>query len=114
MPSLTTHVLDTMKGGPAARLRIRLFAGQTQMIAEAETDEAGRAVLVPAGGVPLAAGGYDLVFSAGAYFAKAGAADGQPRFLDEVVIRFGMREDQAHYHVPLLISPFGYTTYRGQ
>lgn len=115
MPALTTHVLDTMKGGPAAGIRIRLLASEGgRSLAEAETDASGRAALAPPNGGPLAEGRYDLVFAVGAYFAGAGAADAQPRFLDEVVIRFGMQAGQAHYHVPLLISPFGYTTYRGQ
>lgn len=102
-----------MKGGPAAGIRIRLLASG-QSLAEAETDASGRAALAPPNGEPLAEGHYDLVFAVGAYFAAADVADGPPRFLDEVVIRFGMQAGQAHYHVPLLISPFGYTTYRGQ
>ncbi len=116
MTDLTTHVLDTAHGIPAAGVRIRLFAagGAERALAEAETDANGRAKIVPANGVAFDSGSYDLVFSIGAYFGSKGAAEPAPRFLDDVVIRFGLRAEAAHLHVPLLISPFGYTTYRGQ
>ena len=116
MTDLTTHVLDTAHGIPAAGVRIRLFAagGAERALAEAETDANGRAKIVPANNVTFDSGSYDLVFSIGAYFSSKGAAEPAPRFLDDVVIRFGLRAEVAHLHVTLLISPFGYTTYRGQ
>lgn len=123
MPHLTTHVLDTMRGEPAEGVAIRLFAAgdSARALAEATTDGAGRARMAPHGG--LASGYYDLVFAAGAYFTTRGVdtylaargADGDnPHFLDEVVIRFGFDARIGHCHLPLLLSPFGYTTYRGQ
>ncbi|MEL7462607.1 MAG: hydroxyisourate hydrolase [Pseudomonadota bacterium] len=112
---LTTHVLDTARGTPADGLRIALYrvAGQGRVkIAEAVTNADGRtdAPILPEGS--FATGVYELVFFAGDYLDRVGAPGGAPRFLDEVPIRFGMDED-AHYHVPLLLSPFGYSTYRG-
>lgn len=113
MTELTTHVLDTASGVPAAGVRVRLLpAGGGAPLAVTETDANGRAKLLPA--TALATGSYDLVFSVGAYFSATGQAELEPRFLDEAVVRFGLRTEIAHYHVPLLISPFGYTTYRGQ
>lgn len=116
MADLTTHILDTTHGTPAGGVRIRLFAAGSadESIATAETDVNGRAKIVPTNGAALESGSYDLVFSVGAYFGAKGVADAAPRFLDDVVIRFGFSAEAAHYHVPLLISPFGYTTYRGQ
>ncbi len=116
MTDLTTHVLDTAHGTPAAGARVRLFATghAAALLAEAETDANGRAAIVPVNGASLPSGSYDLVFSIGAYFDAKGLAGATPRFLDDVVIRFGLRAEVAHYHVPLLISPFGYTIYRGQ
>ncbi|MHB1302052.1 MAG: hydroxyisourate hydrolase [Acidiphilium sp.] len=114
MPHLTTHVLDTMHGEPAEGVAIRLFAAgdSARALAEATTDGAGRARMAPHDG--LTSGYYDLVFAAGAYFSARGAPDGDLRFLDEVVIRFGFDARIGHCHLPLLLSPFGYTTYRGQ
>ena len=115
MIELTTHVLDTTHGVPAAGMRIRLFAtGDGAVLATAETDSGGRARIAPAHDGILEAGSYDLIFSSGMYFSERGIDEAAPRFLDEVVIRIGLRREIAHYHVPLLISPFGYTTYRGQ
>lgn len=114
MTELTTHVLDTSHGRPAAGVRIRLFAAGVNdgPLADTQTDANGRARLSTK--TLLRTGFHDLVFSVGPYFAASGPAEPDPRFLDEVVIRVGLRVDVAHYHVPLLISPFGYTTYRGQ
>ena len=110
---LTTHVLDTARGCPAAGLRIALYrlsgAGR-ELLAEAVTNADGRTeapILPPE---RFAAGVYELVFHAGAYLA---AEPGAPRFLDEIPIRFGLSDASAHYHVPLLLSPYGYSTYRG-
>ena len=112
---LTTHVLDTARGSPAAGLQIDLYKiiGETRAhIATLVTNADGRTdrQILPAD--DFAIGTYELVFHAGAYLDAAGTPPEEPRFLDEIPIRFGMSEAQ-HYHVPLLLSPFGYSTYRG-
>lgn len=112
---LTTHVLDTARGMPAKGVRIALYrvgGNSHRKIAETVTNADGRtdAPILPAG--EFATGAYELVFFAGDYLRATGQAGPEPLFLDEVPIRFGMSED-AHYHVPLLLSPFGYSTYRG-
>jgi 5-hydroxyisourate hydrolase len=112
MARLTTHVLDTARGMPAAGLRIELYAlGSARTLVKTVTTNAnGRT------DEPLLAdgntGSYELVFHVGAYFRGAGLSSGAP-FLDEVPVRFAMSEAQSHYHVPLLVSPWSYTTYRG-
>jgi 5-hydroxyisourate hydrolase len=109
---ITTHVLDTARGAPAAGVRVRLeregAAGAWAHAGEGTTDGDGRLrTLLPAGG--LTAGAYRIVFDAGAYFRGLGVE----AFWREVTIEFVVRDAQAHYHVPLLVSPFGYSTYRG-
>ncbi|OWU85745.1 5-hydroxyisourate hydrolase [Oceanicola sp. 22II-s10i] len=113
---LTTHVLDTATGRPAAGLAIALFrvtdSGLTR-IADAVTNADGRTdtpILPKAAFEP---GTYELVFDAGDYLRATGQAGDEPMFLDIVPIRFGMSDPDAHYHVPLLLSPYGYSTYRG-
>jgi len=113
---LTTHVLDTSRGRPAAGLRIALYridGKQRRKIAEAVTNADGRtdAPILPR--AAFETGIYELVFHAGAYLDATGVPPQAPRFLDEIPIRFGISDAQAHYHVPLLLSPFGYSTYRG-
>lgn len=113
---LTTHVLDTARGLPAAGLRIALYevgGGARRKIVEMVTNMDGRtdAPILPKD--RFATGTYELVFFAGEYLDRTGAAPEAPRFLDEVPIRFGISDASAHYHVPLLLSPFGYSTYRG-
>lgn len=113
---LTTHVLDTARGTPAAGLRIALYdvsGNSHRKIAEMVTNADGRtdAPILPKG--KFATGTYELVFFAGEYLDRTGTAPESPRFLDEVPIRFGISDAGAHYHVPLLLSPFGYSTYRG-
>jgi 5-hydroxyisourate hydrolase len=114
---LTTHVLDTARGLPAAGIAIGLFrvVGSTRTkIATAVTNADGRTdqPILPAD--KFVKGTYELVFSAGDYLRKAKLAKGGgPLFLDEIPIRFGIDNVDAHYHVPLLLSPFGYSTYRG-
>jgi 5-hydroxyisourate hydrolase len=112
MPRLTTHVLDTVRGRPAAGVALRLLAagGTGPALAVATTDATGRAVLAEA----LAGGTYQLEFAIGAYFAAHGIDGGSPRFLDAVVLRVGLDATAAHYHLPLLVSPWSYSTYRGQ
>ncbi|MGR3492911.1 MAG: hydroxyisourate hydrolase [Shimia sp.] len=111
---LTTHVLDTARGCPAAGIKIELYRldGTREKLAETVTNADGRT------GSPILpqddfkTGTYELVFHAGTYLREHGLASEEPLFLDEVPIRFGMAEDD-HYHVPLLLSPYGMSTYRG-
>ncbi len=113
---LTTHVLDTAKGVPAQGLTIDLFRidGDARVhLATKVTNSDGRTdgPILPVG--EFAVGVYELVFQAGAYLDASGVPQEEPRFLDVVPIRFGISDAESHYHVPLLISPFGMSTYRG-
>lgn len=113
---LTTHVLDTARGVPAAGLHIELFRldGESrEPLGTFETNTDGRtdAPVLPA--EAFATGEYELIFHAGAYIAKSGATLAEGVFLDTVPIRFTIADPGAHYHVPLLLSPYGYATYRG-
>lgn len=112
---LTTHVLDTARGCPAQGLKIDLykFEGETRThLKSVITNDDGRtdSQIMPA--EEFATGTYELVFHAGAYLDAIGTPPESPRFLDVIPLRFGMSE-ASHYHVPLLLSPFGYSTYRG-
>lgn len=112
---LTTHVLDTARGCPAQGLKIELFrldGAERHLIRNLTTNDDGRTdeQILPAS--EFATGEYELVFHAGAYLDAIGTPPEQPRFLNIIPLRFGMSE-AAHYHVPLLLSPFGYSTYRG-
>lgn len=116
MGRLSTHVLDTAKGKPAAGVKIMLYrlSGQShQKIKEAVTNADGRTDGPMLEGAALVAGTYELVFCAGDYLRASGQAGEGVLFLDEIPIRFGVADARQHYHVPLLISPFGYSTYRG-
>ncbi len=115
MGRLTTHVLDTANGRPGAAMRIDLFAVSPtrRLIKSVETNADGRCEGPLLEGADFAAGTYELVFAAGAYFAALGTELADPPFVDDVVIRFGIADADAHYHVPLLVSPWSYSTYRG-
>lgn len=117
MTGLTTHVLDTAFGKPAEGLRIDLFRLEGEVrhhLKSVTTNADGRVDGGPIlAGDSFVAGTYELLFHAGDYLREAGVALPQPAFLDIVPIRFGMADVTAHYHVPLLLSPYGYSTYRG-
>lgn len=108
MTSLSTHVLDTTHGRPAAEIAVRLTTADGAPLFEGITNADGRCPALPA----LMVGRYRLVFAVAAYFRAAGVTLPDPPFLDMVAIDFGIADD-GHYHVPLLVSPFGYSTYRG-
>ncbi len=113
---LTTHVLDTMAGRPAAGIGILLSTldgDSAHALVETHTNAEGRTDAPLLAGESFAVGRYELVFRVAGYFRAQGAPVADPPFLDEVPIRFAIAEPGAHYHVPLLISPFGYSTYRG-
>lgn len=116
MGRLTTHVLDTARGCPAEGIAIELYAldgAVRKQIASARTNSDGRCAAPLLEGTAFKPGRYELIFHAGAYLDQQGAALPDPKFLDEIVIRFGIADAASHYHVPLLLSPFGYATYRG-
>jgi 5-hydroxyisourate hydrolase len=116
MGRLSTHVLDTAQGKPAAGVRIMLYriSGQShRKIAEVMTNADGRTDAPLLEGAKLTEGRYELVFCAGDYLRATGQAGGDTLFLDEIPVRFGVPDATAHYHVPLLMSPFAYSTYRG-
>ena len=113
---LTTHVLDTAAGRPAAGVRIELFrlsSSGSENLGEVVTNQDGRCAAPLLTGAGMRAGTYELVFHVADYFRAAGVTLTAPPFLEQVPIRFGIAEAGAHYHVPLLISPYGYSTYRG-
>jgi 5-hydroxyisourate hydrolase len=117
MTGLTTHVLDTASGRPAEGLKIDLYrlSGESrEKIRSVATNSDGRIdggpILI---GESFLVGEYELVFHAGDYLRAQGTKLTEPAFLDIVPIRFGISDTAAHYHVPLLLSPYGYSTYRG-
>jgi 5-hydroxyisourate hydrolase len=109
MPRLTTHVLDTASGKPAAGLRVELRVGDAVLV-DTVTNADGRAALLD--GNAVRRGAYEIAFHAGDYFRKTNAALADPAFLDIIPVRFAL-DGKTDVHVPLLISPFGYSTYRG-
>lgn len=114
MGRITTHVLDTAAGRPAAGLKVVLsrIDDAPAVIAAAVTNSDGRVDKPLLEGAAFSIGRYEITFHVGDYFRRSGAKLPDPPFLDLVPIRFGVTED-AHYHVPLLVSPFAYSTYRG-
>lgn len=116
MAGLTTHILDTHGGVPAAGVKItlhRITDGRTQTLVETSTNADGRtdAPLLTPGATE--SGIYEIDFAIGPYFRERGVPLPDPAFLEVVTVRFGISDTSRHYHVPLLASPFGYTTYRG-
>ncbi|MGH2532596.1 MAG: hydroxyisourate hydrolase [Thermomicrobiales bacterium] len=117
MGQLTTHVLDTAQGKPAAGMAIQLWrvAGDEVVLQqEAVTNEDGRVDGPLLDGDAFGAGTYQLIFAVGEYFAGQPVSVAEPAFLDVVTIRFSVANADDHYHVPLLISPWAYSTYRGR
>jgi 5-hydroxyisourate hydrolase len=112
MGRLTTHVLDTALGKPAAGLKIELWSGEHKLASKI-TNSDGRVDAPLLEGEAMASGNYELRFFAGEYLRTSGAALSEPPFLDVIPIRFGIADQSSHYHVPLLLSPYGYSTYRG-
>ena len=114
---LTTHVLDTAQGRPAAGMAISLWAleedGTRRLLRSVRTTHDGRTDGPLLSGDELQVGIYELVFAVGPYFVAQGMSVSSPPFLDEVPVRFGIGDANAHYHVPLLASPWAYSTYRG-
>lgn len=126
MGRLTTHILDTMHGRPAAGVEIELYRlgshidlkrlvshAELVHIASARTNADGRTDQPLLSGEAFVPGTYELVFHIGDYFRSHAAHLPEPVFLDLVPIRFGLAEANGHYHVPLLVSPWAYSTYRG-
>jgi 5-hydroxyisourate hydrolase len=116
MARLSTHVLDITCGKPARAMRVELNAlrdGQRRRVAIAVTNADGRCDEPLLAGSAMEVGVYELSFFAGEYFRAQGIELGPMPFLDEIVVRFGLDDASRDYHVPLLLSPFGYSTYRG-
>jgi 5-hydroxyisourate hydrolase len=115
MGRLTTHVLDTSTGRPASGLAIELFrdGDRENAIVTATTNSDGRLDAPLLDGTAMTADTFELRFHVADYFRSRGLSLPDPPFLDVVPIRFGIADTSAHYHVPLLISPYGYSTYRG-
>ena len=117
MGRLTTHVLDTTSGRPAADLQIELWSideeGARRFLKRVRTNADGRVDAPLLEGESFVPGVYELVFAVGSYFWTSGVDLPEPAFLDEIPLRFGVADAGGHLHVPLLVSPYGYSTYRG-
>jgi len=112
---LTTHVLDTAGGCPGSGIEISLYRLDTtpSLLVKTVTNHDGRTDQPLAEGDALLPGRYEIHFRVGAYFQSKGLDLPDPPFVDDVVLRFGVADASAHYHVPLLVSPWSYSTYRG-
>jgi 5-hydroxyisourate hydrolase len=113
MTTLTTHVLDVSAGTPAAGMRIELRTTTGSVLADVRTNADGRAPHPLLEGASLRAGRYALVFHVSEYFKARGVELPDPPFLDRVRVEFGIADVTSHYHVPLLVTPWSYSTYRG-
>lgn len=116
MGKLSTHVLDTTQGKPGEGVVVELYAvgtaGRT-LIKTVTTDQDGRSSAPLLEGDTMRAGRYELVFAAGDYFAAQGVPLPEPRFIDQVTLAFGIADPEQNYHVPLVVTPWSYSTYRG-
>ncbi|MFV3130289.1 hydroxyisourate hydrolase [Niveispirillum sp. KHB5.9] len=116
MARLSTHVLDTSSGRPAAGVKLELFrleGDQRALVKTDWTNNDGRTNAPLLSGDTITVGAYELLFHAGDYFRTHGVALADPPFLDQIPLRFAIAEADGHYHVPLLLSPWSYSTYRG-
>lgn len=116
MGKLSTHVLDTMHGRPARQMRVMLYRisdTERLLLKDTQTNDDGRCDGPLLQGDTLGKGLYELVFHAGDYFATMGFQAVEPRFVDQVIIRFGIANPDQNYHVPLLVTPWAWSTYRG-
>jgi 5-hydroxyisourate hydrolase len=116
MGKLSTHVLDITQGKPGAGVKVALYAVRPQgreLLKTDVTNADGRCSTPLLEGDALKQGKYELVFSAGEYFATQGVELPEPRFIDEVTLAFGVAQADQNYHVPLVVSPWAYSTYRG-
>ncbi|WEN43171.1 5-hydroxyisourate hydrolase [Thauera sp. GDN1] len=115
MGRLTTHVLDTAHGKPGVGIAVTVYRldGERREVARTVTNHDGRCDAPLLEGAALEAGKYEIVFAAGDYFRALGLDLPEPPFVDEVALRFGIANVDQHYHVPLLVSPWSYSTYRG-
>ena len=117
MAGVTTHVLDVTSGRPAQGVRLELYAlgegSERRLIADVATNADGRTDKPILSADQARAGRFELLFHAGDYFRRQRAELADPPFLDVIPIRFGLADPQAHYHVPLIVSPWTYSTYRG-
>jgi hydroxyisourate hydrolase len=117
MAGVTTHVLDVTRGGPAEGVRVELYefagGGARSLVVDVRTNADGRTDAPLIGAKNARVGSFELVFHAGDYFRRQGAKTAEPPFLDLIPLRFAVADPKAHYHVPLLVSPWSYSTYRG-
>jgi len=116
MAGLSTHVLDTARGGPAVGVSIEFFElidGARRLVCDTVTNDDGRTDAPLLGADQMRTGVFEILFHVGAYFASQSATEPHQRFLDQVPVRFTIADPSQHYHVPLLASPWSYTTYRG-
>jgi 5-hydroxyisourate hydrolase len=116
MGKLTTHILDTSQGKPGRDVTVRLYKivdNSRQELLTTTTNHDGRCDQPLLEGPALTQGVYELDFSVGEYFERMGVVTPKPAFLDVVTLRFGVADAQAHYHVPLVVTPWSYSTYRG-
>jgi 5-hydroxyisourate hydrolase len=117
LAGVTTHVLDVSRGQPAAGVRVELYelagGSDRKLVADVVTNADGRTDKPLMSADQARAGQFELIFHAGDYFRRRRAELADPPFLDIIAIRFGLADPQAHYHVPLLVSPWSYSTYRG-